>query len=196
LADLDRSGTADAAGIVVPPSAWLFVYAVAAFPGVLLLFAASVPGGDYLAFLASLRLGALVAITWLFAFGVLAIVRRLRLDRGTWARWLAVPAMGVLAVAIALSGLPLWARFQASRAALEDAVARIQAGEAVAPGWIGLYQVADVSTDEGDVWFLVDGACFIDECGFLYVPGLPPTATGRLFLDHVDGPWWQWDDHW
>jgi hypothetical protein len=181
----------------VPRSAWVLAYAGAAVPCLILVVAASTPGGDFFALLAALMLGALVAFGWTVGFGVSAIVRRLRFGRAGWARWLGIPVMGLLAFALAGSPLPLWARFQASRSAFEDAVARIYAGQSLEPGWIGLYDVSRASADGGTVWFVVTNACFIDDCGFVYVPDDQTLPTsGRFLFWQVDGPWWQWEYHW
>jgi hypothetical protein len=110
-------------------------------------------------------------------------------------RWLGIPLIGVLAFALTCSPVPLWARFQASRSAFEDAVARIRAGQSVEPGWIGLYDVSGAFLQDGNVWFAID-ACYLNRCGFVFVPGDPPSGSSPDLAGHVDGPWWQWIDYW
>jgi hypothetical protein len=190
-ADGDRS-----VEIGVPRSVWEFAYAGATVPCLVLVAAASTPGGDTFALLAALMLGAFAAVSWAVGFVVSAIVRRLRLGRAGWARWLGIPMMGALAFALACSPLPLWARFQASRSAFEDAVVRIQAGQSVEPGRIGLYEVSSVSVDDGDVWFEVRDACLPSSCGFVYVPGDPLGRPDADSVARVDGLWWQWINYW
>ena len=67
----------------------------------------------------SYLMGLTLGLVWLIAFWVAAGDTRLHMSRRSWARWAGIPVMCFACAALISSGLPLTARFEASRPALD-----------------------------------------------------------------------------
>jgi hypothetical protein len=88
-------------------------YAVAISAGVIVLaFDGAVAT---FALLAGLLLGFIIGLIWFVLFVITAFRSRLRLGRQAWLRWLGVPAIGFLCLALTFASVPLRARFELSR---------------------------------------------------------------------------------
>jgi hypothetical protein len=120
---------------------------------------ASLPGSNVL--------GALVLVsapsaTWGVRLVVGAVNGPNRMSTPALADWVGIPALGVVCLALIVSGIPAIARFELSRSALDQAAAAAEAGETVSPGWIGLIPIENV-VSEGDITSFVvagsDGLC-------------------------------------
>src|SRR3954471_21363016 len=94
----------------VPRWAALLVGALALVSALLCLEVASIPGGQSLIFATAIGLWAVVILLWL---GLLVSARR---PLSRW-RWMIVPALLVVTVALSSSNLPLRARFALSESA-------------------------------------------------------------------------------
>ena len=99
------------------------------------------------------------------------------------------------AVVLALSGLPLHLRFDASQAALPRAADRALAGEAVGAGRIGLYDVDAVRLVDDTVLFEL-GDCMFDTCGVAFAADGRPDVEGELYYDRLDGRWFTYVLSW
>jgi hypothetical protein len=98
----------------------------------------------------------ILLLYWLFWSVTVADERRI--DGRHLVRWVLAPSLFVLAAALVFGGYALEARFWLSRSALDEAADSALAGVPVAPGWIGLYPVDEVSVeDETTVRFVIPG---------------------------------------
>ncbi len=144
-----------------------------------------------------------IAVAWLVRFLVALGNTRGRMRPAHWARWLAIPlAMGVV-FAVTRTDALVRARFDLSRAALDDVAGEIEAGGSLERGWVGLYDVGTAERTANGFWFVVDDSG-LGRWGFAYSPdGEPmesedtysPLWTGAWF-EHFDGPWWTFEQSW
>ena len=176
--------------------AWLAAYLAASLPCLLLLVGWSIPGGDILAGLGAIALAMPIALVWFVGFAILAFKQRGRFGFTQLARWLGIPLAGVLTLALLAAGLPLRARFELSRAALEDVARRVQAGETLRDstpaGWYTI-DGAYVDDEDGGVYLPVEGSGLFTDCGFLYLPTGQPMASRQMWFAPIDGPWWTFE---
>jgi hypothetical protein len=162
-------------------------YLVAIAAGVALLVIAS--GEEILGILLMLYVGLGLGLVWLVTFAISAFQSRLRMTRRSWLRWLGLPAMGFLCLALAMGSYPLRLRFELSRPALEDAVRRAAAGQDLPAGNYGLFRVDGFMTlDDGGVFLEMDSTGFIDPCGLAYSSANRP-AIKSATVD-LGGGWW------
>jgi hypothetical protein len=99
-------------------------------------------------------------------------------------RWVLAPWLFVLAAALVFGGYALDARFQMSVGALDAAADAALAGDPVAPGWIGLYRVDDVSLGRRRmVRFTVRGQHPL-------VRGTPRSTDSVVSYRPIAGDWW------
>ena len=146
-----------------------------------------------LAYLMGLTLG----LVWLIAFWVAAGDTRLHMSRRSWARWAGIPVMCFACAALISSGLPLTARFEASRPALEQAAVRAESGEHFDSGWIGLMPVHEVRTlGHGTLFVLSGSGETVDECGLAYsdngISSLQSFLSDSYDVSSYGHGWWYW----
>lgn len=159
-------------------------------------WAFSIPG-TY--FFVSATLGlvwVLLALFWIGRFGYV-LVRR-RPSTAQIAAWLALPAI-VLAAAIAVSlDVPMRARFELSRPAMDRAARDVLAGrrDPQAIDRIGLWEVERAERGRGTFRFLVKESGLFDPVGFAYSPHGRPPNFGEDAYRHVSGPWYVWEEGW
>jgi hypothetical protein len=116
--------------------------------------------------------------------------------------WIWFPCAGLVIV----TGLPLHARFLASRSALTAEAQRIAAEpeafparplESGEPRWIGLYPINRAEAIPGGARFVVADTGFVDLCGFAWSPeGEPANVGGEDRYLHFHGDWWTWRESW
>ncbi len=106
------------------------------------------------------------------------------------ARWLGIPAAGLLCAVLILNSVPLRIRFELSRAAFDRAVATGQPDL----GTVGLYPIGLIETqaDGGTYFYSDEGGSFGGYCGFVYEPG--GKAPNVAFNESLGGGWWFWCD--
>jgi len=166
--------------------------------GAVLLFtfwAYSAPAGGYA------RWTRLAGAFWLL-LGTLYVLRVLiaAISRGSIhfsqrGRWLVVPMLGVLALALVKTSAPFEARYWISRDAMDAAAQRVLATprEAARIHRIGLWQTTRVEAFRGGMRFLIDANGSDDQFGFAYSPSRrPPSVGGHDSYRHLDGPWYVW----
>jgi hypothetical protein len=125
-----------------------------------------------------------------------AVVQRLRFGVVEWIRWLAVPAILGVVVAITQASAPFDVRLSLSRAGMDEAAAEVMAGGTTDRQWIGLWPVQDVERIPGGMRFIVMGGGFIDRWGFAYsqTGDRPAIMDGEDRYERLDGDWWLWID--
>ncbi|HEX7491417.1 MAG TPA: hypothetical protein VF337_06915 [Candidatus Limnocylindrales bacterium] len=129
-----------------------------------------------------------LAIGW-FILGAVAVKRtHLRIGLRAWARGLCIPVIVALCFELLATSAPLRLRFELSRTAFQQAASRVQAGQVVDGGNIGLFQIDRVLELPNGVWFEDLSLGFIDPCGLAYSPSGRPEIT-RLGTD-LGGGWW------
>lgn len=104
--------------------------------------------------------------------------------------WLVVPVIAVAGAALVRLDVPLWVRFELSRADLETVVAG-RPGSIVptdATRRVGLYEV-DLVEDGDVIWFMVPEGGLLTEDGFAFSPAGEPDASGGRCRP-LSGPWW------
>ena len=134
--------------------------------------------------------GATVCVLALDYFGRSVAVRtdraRALLDRGErtqgrgW-RWSVLPLFLTLILSVHLWSWPLRGRFHLSRPAFARAVQQIQSGAdpKTLQGWIGLYEVHDISDwGTGVIFFRTGWLGWFDPVGFVYRPSDTPRSRG------------------
>jgi hypothetical protein len=195
-------------GYVPPPGFYLYrVKPPPYVPGVFLygltillvlmgLYGASLPELLPLAMIAVMA-GLTVGLVWLSAFFIASGDTRMHFSRSGWARWAGIPIACFTCLALILSGVPGYARFQASRPALEQAAAAAKTGATYDDGWIGLMPVHEVRVDGAATLFILSGSGSADgECGLAYGDSTSPLFQSWLndvydVSDYGHG-WWYW----
>jgi hypothetical protein len=167
----------------------LALYGVAVFAGLVIL--AAFASHDFVVLLTvwafGLPLWLGLPVGWTMLFAIDLVRSRLRLSPMNWARWMALPAMGILCVALALTGAPFLMRFDLSRTALDEAAARSRAGERIDPGWIGLFQFDAVWEQGNDIYFGGYATTFFDPCYLVHSPEGEPSGV----VSDLGGGWWE-----
>lgn len=136
---------------------------------------------------------ALVALIWLIRLVGALWSTRFRLPVMHWLRWLAIPAVFVLAVLYVGTGQPFNVRLSLSRDAMNQAAAEVMAGGSTERGWIGLYPVERVERISNGMRFLIADGGFIDRFGLAYSTGGPPEGVaGTDEYEPLGGGWWRW----
>jgi hypothetical protein len=144
-----------------------------------------------------LTAGAGIALVWGICFALEMQATQLRMPTRTWASWLGVPVVALLALALSWSNLPMTARFEMSRSSLEEAAARAEAGATVGPGWIGLVHVEGVAVTDGTTVFVLYGdGIGLEGCGLAYAHGRDPGMNSWesqpwLVVDYGHGWWYE-----
>lgn len=176
--------------------AWVVFYVCALATVALGLYAVSVPGLDFFLAIAVIYAGVAIGLTWVLCFSITAFRARLHITPTGWMRWLGIPILGTLFVVLVAMDVPLRVRFELSRPALEQAEARVEAGETIQPGWIGLYPIERIDRLPNGARFLVSGSGFLDPCGFAYNRGERPPVLGEDSYYELVGGWWVWRESW
>jgi hypothetical protein len=144
-----------------------------------------------------------IAIAWLVRFVISVRDTRGRMSPAHWARWLAIPLAMALVFGVTRTDVLVHARFDVSRAALDQAARDIEAGGSLDRGWVGLYDVGAAERTANGFWFVIDDSG-LGRWGLAYSPdGEPkesednydPLWTGAWF-EHLDGPWWIFEQSW
>jgi hypothetical protein len=131
-----------------------------------------------------------VLFVWLFRF--VAALGEGTLARRDAGRWALGPGLFLVAWIVVFGGWALVARVAMSKDALDAAADAALAGGAIDRGWIGLYRIADVSTNDGSVRFeVVDHAALVRD-----PPAEEPSAVvwyepvfGRWSIEHTTFGW-------
>lgn len=165
------------------------------------LWALSVPGSYFMAFLLSLSawlvvLGTTVALAVIGLIGLPA--PRLRTSVRLWPLLL-VPV--VAAVTIAVAGSAQGVVFDLHRSRLEALVAEAaeQPNRRVEDRWVGIYTVSYTAGDQGcTLLALEDAGALFASTGFAHCPGpRPKDATGDGYrYKPIDGPWYEYTLVW
>ena len=183
-----------------PPGAfllWPAIYFVTVASLLLGLYATSVPGWDFgLALVAGCTCVAIAGF-WAFSFATTINNARGRLPDSVLLRWVGIPLMGYLSLALVFFNVPATFRFELSRPAME-AAAQSNSGSSLQSGWIGLMPVGQVRVDaDGTTIFLVSSSTFGDgACGYAYNPERTPVDEADGLGSPLDPGWWTWCDPW
>ena len=180
------------------PPKRLFLSALGLVGAYSLWYGSGVDGG-LLTGLALLGAWFLLAVVWaaLLAWALIRRPGRERL-RGSWRRWLVVPAIVITLGAATVAGAPLWARFSLSAGALEDMAVDVMEGERTSGGRAGLYDIRKVERlDHGALLYMTDTDAYVDGssfafAGFAYLPDGPPKGD-YLVYEHLRGPWYTFE---
>ena len=138
--------------------------------------------------------GLTIGLVWLISFWVAALDTRLQYSRRTWARWAGIPIMCFVCLTVIASGLPMTARFQLSKSALEQAATRVEAGDQYGPGWIGFYSVQGARRVNGTATFVLSGS-WDQGCGLARTSGSSSdreTESGTYLVASFGDGWWYW----
>lgn len=156
------------------------------------LWAYSVPGTDFGWWLVTLFLGLVVGAAWAVRIAVATYVTSVASVARAWRRWLVVPCLALLTTALAGTGTSERARFSLSRSDFDRAVGDVASGrrDPASIRRVGLYPIARTEVGSGTVKFVVRGAGFLSEFGYVYDPGAKPGA----YLRRIGGPWWVFSD--
>ena len=198
---METTPTADPRAVTAGPAyvwsrAALVIGLLAILPGGVAILAASLPGGDFGLLVVASVLWLPVGLAWIAAL-VASRGQRHALGRPQRSFALA-PAVVVLTVALAISGLPLTARFAISRSALERLPDLGLSNDESAS--VGLYSVCCFErTDFGYRFGVSQGLNVV--WGFAYSPNGPPAGPdidsglreGDNAYRHLDGPWYIWE---
>ncbi len=153
--------------------------------------ATSVPGWNYERAFLALLLWIVVVVGW-FATGLaLAVPRPRAQPLRRVVAWALVPALALATLFLCVSSLPLRARLELSRGALDEAARDVaRGGRPPKDGRLGLFEIHDAQRIENGFAFLVEDAGFIDTCGLAYSRGGEPRMGSGVW--HVSGPWYGW----
>lgn len=145
---------------------------------------------------------AVLALVWasLLGWALIRPAGRERL-RGSWRRWLVVPAIVTALGLASVTDASLWVRFSVSAGALEDMAADVMDGTRNDGGRAGLYDVRDVERlDNGALLLMTDSDGYVADgspatAGFAYLPDGPPAAddAGYRVYEHLRGPWYTFE---
>ena len=144
-----------------------------------------------------------ITIIWGLAWLIRLLVHAWRARRGIapehrgFAYWAIEPLTFVLAILIAVSGVPSYLRFVASRSALARYVERARDSDRE-KHWVGLYAVRETEVlSDGVVRFITSENGF-DDAGFAFAPRSSPPVIGEDSYTKVpfsDG-WYHWHRSW
>ncbi len=114
-------------------------------------------------------------------------------------RWVALPATVVLTLALAVTHVDLWVRFQVSKPALNEFVNSVPADfagwEYGRSQWIGLFRVTEAER-HGEVVRFITTATWLDDAGLAYSPNGNPPRIGEDTYHQLEGSWWLWYRSW
>jgi hypothetical protein len=198
----ERERPADLDAEVVWSQTPLMVGLLALIPATLTIAAASVPGFSICSALLADALWAFLALGWIAAILVSQRSRKNRAGRWMPWSWAIAPAILLLTVIVAASGVPLNARFALSRPAFEQLPNRALSNEVTASA--GMYEVCCFErTNFGYQFGVSEGLNVV--WGFAFSPdGAPPgpdidsggdtnLQEGDNAYRHLDGPWYIWE---
>ncbi len=166
--------------------------------GVVLLWAASLPGSDFGLAMYAVLAGSVLCAGWL----VRTLCFLITAKRFSW--WLlAVPTVVVVCLSLSAAQAPLRVRFalaeDAFTRALDAAVTDPQAADTLA-GDIGSYPVSAVAVYRDRVYFTVAGGGFLDESGFAHLPSGPPAVDDPIgesvTVTALTGDWYVFSSTW
>ncbi len=182
-----------------PPGApilWPAIYLITTCSVAIGLYATSQPGWDLgLALVAGVACWTISAM-WVFSF--VSVVARLvhRMSNATLARWIGIPLLGYVSLALVFFDVPATVRFDLSRPAMEQAADDLKAGDSPQPGWIGLMHIDGLRLDADGTTILtvqsfVRGGAY---CGFAYNPERTPIEGTYVLGRRLADGWWTWCD--
>jgi hypothetical protein len=176
---------------VYKPGIWFYLISVVVV--LIGIYDSSLPGGTGISVAVWLA-GWIMAMVWFVAFVIGANESRLSIGSRTWARWVGIPAIGVLFVAMVSTNVPTSTRFQLSRPSLDAAASDARAGHSPSSGWIGLMPVDEIDVyPDGVVTFTVSGG---NQCGFANFTGAWPNGnwegTEGGPITKLATNWWTW----
>ncbi|GAA1012042.1 hypothetical protein GCM10009551_097610 [Nocardiopsis tropica] len=160
-----------------------------------LAWAVSLPGGNFMLLLVAFWPTAIFALVWVIRVGVaLATPHRPRWD----ARYLVIPVICLTGLVAAAFDLPREARWAYAKPRMESASAAIRSGAMkVAQSEdlrIGSYALSFHDRQDGNVWFRITDAGFLNSTYLVHSPeNRPVHAQGRPTyntVEHFDGQWW------
>jgi hypothetical protein len=173
--------------------------------GLVTAWAVSVPGSYFFTGLTSMLVWLALALAGFVRLVLAFIDPASRTDiRRHWVRWVAMPAIAALTVAMVVTSAPLWLRFGLSRGGMTTYARSVvdtvpgttdeAAPIADAPSRLGLFSVDRAEVIPGGMRFIVSGAGFIDPAGFAYSPNGVPPFIGEDTYEHLSGPWYLWTE--
>jgi hypothetical protein len=191
------------AGSIGRPVAGVLIAAVSGF-AYALVWTVSFPG------VPMIGLG-LTGLAFLLAAGLWLVLGWRVSPRERLAAGIVSAALVVVSVVLVVTGVPLRARFDASAAGLEAAVAAAEQHRTAAgarkddwggvfptrcPSQAGLYAIAECHRFGLGYIFIETWNPVTDTSAFVYLPGGPRAngVTGALVHDfrHLSGPWYSW----
>jgi hypothetical protein len=113
------------------------------------------------------------------------------LRRSTVARWLLIPLVTMIAVAIVLSGVPLRLRFDAARPDMERVIGTLTTPGATRPPTLGSYGLLYGEWIAAGYRFLVTDSGLVSACGFAWLPN-GGAGLGATEYQPLGGDWWTW----
>jgi hypothetical protein len=180
-------------------------HGVLVLTGLVVLWAFSFPGVNFLAVLPCIWIVGIAALTWLVRAATYVWARRRGNHEGT-ALWFVVAPAGAVVLALLLYGnAPLRIRWQSSRSAFQRAVPEVQAHPSDWSGWhprrVGMYTVTTVQVVGDDVIFYEKTGAFLDDAGFAYLPNGPSKALANGSFENpqwfaLGGHWYAWTASW
>lgn len=160
-----------------------------------LAWAVSLPGGDFMMLLLAFWPTAIFAVVWFIRVGVaLATPHRPRWNP----QYLVIPVICLFGLTAAAFHLPMEARWAYAKPRLEAATEAIRSGTMPLRNFerlrIGSYSVAYIDRNDGNVWFRIADAGFLNSTFLVHSPegrlvtaeGRPPYGTIEKFDEH----WW------
>jgi hypothetical protein len=182
-------------GRVAPPGLpMLLATATALVP---MMLASSAPWGQDSAMwsFAGVAGWSIVGTCWLVKAGLAWAHDGWAAVRARKVRWGFALVLGVAGFAAAMSPLPLLARFEFNRSAIEDAAGRVRSGQLHAGDRVALgtwsARVED-PVDSAEASFYL-GTYDIEFVGIAEFPaGIEPANDEYFTWRHIDGRWWLW----
>lgn len=178
-------------------------HAALVVPALLILWAFSFPGSNFLLLL--------FVSPWLLLAAVIWLIRTIACWR--WPldpparsrRWLFVsPLAGVLAVTLLWAHVPLTLRFAHAKTSFETYVPPALADSKfndITSHHIGTYNIVQIYRNLEAVIFVEATGNFMDDAGFAYLPRGPRPGLGNGSFEapqfvHLSGQWYAWTASW
>jgi hypothetical protein len=174
---------------------WALYYGVTVFALSVGLYGASLPVWDVVPMFWAFWFCMAIGVVWAFGFVVAASRAQVRMSNRSLTRWLGIPVLGLACFGLIFSGLPATVRFDLSRSSLEQAAVRIDPGEHLSPGWIGLEPIDHTwSQADGTVIFQIPHEGYLGRCGLAYNAHNEPVHEDYQLGSQLAAGWWTWCD--
>jgi hypothetical protein len=161
-------------------------------------YAESVPGGILDFELLGLASTLCLLLSWIVRM-VIAVTLRLRRKRPVaWRRFVVQPLIVVAVGTLFLVRSPLEMRFDLSHGAMDRTAIAVMAHQQDPRtiDRIGLFSVERAERIPGGFRFIVSDTGLFDESGFAYSPDGSPAILGEDTYEHLEGPWYVWEESW